>query len=239
MISPGLRKSYRSHHPPIVSEDADYERNIVVSVVTSSRVNGDVMGTRACIWLLLSTHGTYFEGEWSTDEQLAAGAYAAGARVQSSFMLGVLSEGMDHAYRVTGNAELRRRMLRMAEFVDRHGLDPDYRYTASLFGIVDGETWHSYSAEAPVEFWDPVYTTSLVNVLMRGYRYSCERQYFERAALFFARGNGAIYGQPTMRSAPDGEVHHFVDTRFDSSAGNFYLDYNKGELQYTYLLFAR
>jgi hypothetical protein len=127
----------------------------------------------------------------------------------------------------------------MAEFVDEHGLDPTYRYTASLFGIVDGETWHNYADEEPVEFWDPVYTTSLVNVLMRGYRYTCDSAFRQRAAEFFARGNGGIYGQPTMRSAEDGEVHHFVDSRFDSSSGNLFLDYNKGELQYTYLLFAR
>jgi len=185
------------------------------------------------------TRGTYFEGDWGTDEALGEGAYAGGARIQSPFMLGALSEGMDHAYRATGNAELRRRMIRMAEFVDEHGLDPTYQYSASLFGIVGGETWHSYADAEPVEFWDPVYTTSLVNVLMRGYRYTCDAAFKQRAALFFARGNGAIYGQPTMRSAEDGVVHHFVDTRFDSSSGNFFLDYNKGELQYTYLLFAR
>jgi hypothetical protein len=184
-------------------------------------------------------HGTYFEGDWSTDQALGEGAFAAGARIQSPFMLGVLSEGMDHAYRATGNAELRRRMIEMAAFVDEHGLDAEYRYTGSLFGVVSGQTWHNYAAEEPVEFWDPVYTTSLVNVLMRGYRYSCDAHYLERAALFFIRGNGAIYGEPTMRSAADGVVHHFVDTRFDSSTGNFFLDYNKGELQYTHLLFAR
>ena len=33
-------------------------------------------------------------------------------------------------------------------------------------------------------------------------------------------------------------MHHFVDTIFSSADGYFYLDYNKGELQYTYLLFA-
>jgi hypothetical protein len=40
-----------------------------------------------------------------------------------------------------------------------------------------------------------------------------------------------------QRAAGDLEVHHFVDTVFDSSSGNFYLAYNKGELQYTYLIF--
>jgi hypothetical protein len=182
-------------------------------------------------------YGMYFYGDWSTDEQLGAGAYAAGARIVSSFQIGVLSEAFDHVYRVTGDEEVRRRMVRMAQFVDEHGLDPTYLYTASTFGIVDGETWHSYAAQEPVSFWDPVYTTSLVNVLLRGFRYSCDESLRERAQLFFQRGNGGLYGEPTERAVPDGEVHHFVDSVFATASSLFYLDYNKGELQYTYLLF--
>ena len=86
----------------------------------------------------------------------------------SPFQIGVLSEALDQAYRVTGREELREWMVAMAAFVDEHGLDPVYDYTASSFGIVGGATWHSYGATEPVEFWDPVYTTSLVNVLVRG-----------------------------------------------------------------------
>jgi len=183
------------------------------------------------------TYGMYFLGEWSTDEHLGAGAYAAGARIQSAFQIGVFTEALDHAYRVTGRQDLRDRLVAMAGFVDRYGLDPDYQYTASTFGIVSGEIYHSYAAEDPVEFWDPVYTTSLVNTLMRGYRYTCDAHYYERAAYFFERGNKGIYGEPTERAAPDGVVHHFVDSIFSSASGYFYLDYNKGELQYTYLLF--
>ena len=37
-------------------------------------------------------------------------------------------------------------MVAMAEFVSEHGLDPTYDYTGSLFGIVDGDTWHNYGA---------------------------------------------------------------------------------------------
>jgi hypothetical protein len=181
--------------------------------------------------------GGYFAGEWSTDEIMGAGSFAAGARITSAFQLGVLSEAFDHVYRVTGNEEVRRRMIRMADFVSTHGLDPTYDYTAAFFGVVGGETWHSYGDEDPVEFWDPVYTTSLVNVLVRGFRYSCEPRFFERACHFFERGNGGLYGQPVDRAAPDGEVHHFVDSVMASASGGFYLDYNKGELQYTYLLF--
>jgi len=185
-----------------------------------------------------ATRGMYFFGDWSTDGILGTGAYAGGARIQSSFQIGVLSEAMDHAYRVTKRPELRERMIAMARFVDTYGLDPTYQYSASYFGIVNGVVWHSYSATSPVTYWDPVYTTSLVNTVVRGYRYTCDRHFYESARHFFERGNKGIYGEPTQRSAADGVVDHFVDSRFSSASGDFYLDYNKGELQYTYLLFA-
>ena len=107
-----------------------------------------------------------------------------------------------------------------------------------MLGVVDGETWHNYGAEQPVTFWDPVYTTSLVNTLVRGYRYTCEPHFLEAAKHFFARGNAGIYGEPMMTAAPEGSVHHFVDSVLSSASAGRYFDYNKGELQYTYLLFA-
>jgi len=186
-----------------------------------------------------ATRGMYFLGEWSTDSIIGTdGAYAAGTRIQSAFQIGVLSEAMDHAYRVTKRPELRARMIAMAKFVATYGLDPTYQYTGSTFGIRNGAVWHSYSATTPVTYWDPVYTTSLVNTLVRGYRYTCDTSLYEQARHFFERGTKGIYGEPTRRSAPDGVVAHFVDSQLDSSSGNFYLGFNKGELQYTYLLFA-
>jgi hypothetical protein len=183
------------------------------------------------------SRGTYFAGDYMTDTVLGAGAYAAGSRIQSSFQLGVATEALDHAYRVTGNVEIRRRLVKMAAFVEQYGLDPTYQYTASYFGFVGGKLWHSYSATEPVTYWDPVYTTSLVNTLMRGYRYTCETHFADAAKKFFLRGNGGLYGEPTRRNVGANEVDHFVDTRFDTSSGSFYFDFNKGELQYTYLIF--
>lgn len=182
------------------------------------------------------TLGSYFFGEGSTDEKVGAGAYARGDRIQSAFQLGVLGEAMDHAYRTTGNEELRRRLVLMARFVERYGLDAQYEYTSSYVGVVGGLPYQSY-AGSTVNYWDPVYTTSLVNTLVRGYLYTCEPHFYEAAARFFIRGNGGIYGEPIRRSVADGEIDHFVDTRFDSSSGNVFFDRNKGELQYTYLLF--
>lgn len=182
--------------------------------------------------------GMYFMGEYSTDASVGAGAYAAGARIQASYHIGIVAEALEHAYRTTGRTELRDRIVAMARFVDQYGLDPTYQYTGSRFGIVNGRVWHNYSAGGVATFWDPVYTTSLVNVLMLGYKYTGDARLYARAKYFFNRGTKGVYGSPTQRAAGDQEVHHFVDSRLDSSTGNFYLAYNRGELQYTYLLFG-
>ncbi len=181
--------------------------------------------------------GMYFIGEFATDKRLWKGAYAAGARVAISFHIGWLTEAFDHAYRTTGREELRDRMVKIAEFVKAHGLDPTYDYNGQVFGIVDGQSWNRYGSASPVTYWDPVYTTSLVNTLMRGYRYTCDSSFLESAKHYFERGNRGLHGEPTKTATPDGVIHHFVDTKFSSSSGFFYLKYNKGELQYTYLLF--
>lgn len=184
-----------------------------------------------------SARGMYFTGSYYTDEDVGTGAYANGARIVPSFHIGILTEAFDHAYRLTGRTTLRDRMVAMARFVDKYGLDANYQYTGKTFGIANGANWHSYSASCGTNcsFWDPVYTTSLVNTLVRGYLYSGDRSLYDRAKHFFNRGTKGIYGEPIAREVPDNQVHHFVDTRF---VHQFWLDYNKGELQYTYLIFT-
>jgi len=183
------------------------------------------------------TYGSYFLGDYGTNAILGDGAWEAGARIQSPFMIGVFVEALGEAQRATGRADLRDRVIAIARFVDRYGLDPTYDYTGSEFGIVGGKVFHNYGAEQPVTFWDPVYTTALVNTLVRGCILSGDAALCNRAKHFFARGNRGIYGEPTKTNGGPTEIHHFVDTLFDTSSGSFFLDYNKGELQYTYLLF--
>lgn len=183
------------------------------------------------------TYGTYFVGDYVTDEVGGAGAFASGLRVQSAFQIGILSEAFDYAYRATGNTELKNRIIAMARFVDRYGLDPTYQYTASWFGVKNSQPWHKYSATSPVTFWDPGYTTSLVNTLVRGYKYTGDVGLYNRAKYFFNRGTKGVYGSSTQRTTADNVVGHFIDTTFSTSNGNFYLDYNRGELQYTWLIF--
>ena len=194
--------------------------------------------------------GMYFMGSYYTNEDLSSdpnckysGAsscpYEQGARIVPSFHIGILTEAFEHAYRKTGNTQLKDRIVAMARFVNQYGLDATYQYTGKTFGIVNGSSWHSYSATCGTScsFWDPVYTTSLVNTLVRGYKYTGEGNFYDQAKYYFNRGTKGIYGSPTAREAADNVVGHFVDTQFASSTGFMYLDYNKGELQYTYLMF--
>lgn len=84
---------------------------------------------------------------------------------------------------------------------------------------------------------DPNYTTSLVNLFVMVYKLSGNTRYIDQAKYFFNRGTKGVYGDITARLAADDEVHHFVDTMFDSSTGYIYLARNKGELFSTYLIF--
>lgn len=193
------------------------------------------------------TTGMYYYGAWDTNESVAPSSnckytdapdcpYQRGDRIISPFQIGILTEAFDQAYRATGNPALVDRMVALARFADQYGLDPIYDYTASRLGFVNGQLWHNYSSNGPTTWWDPVYTTSLVNTLVRGYKYTGDRRFYDRALHFFNRGTKGVYGSITPVIG-DNVAHHFVDTRFDSSTGNYYLAYNKGELQYTYLLF--
>ncbi|HKP95496.1 MAG TPA: hypothetical protein VJ385_07050 [Fibrobacteria bacterium] len=181
--------------------------------------------------------GMYFVGDWQTDYKLGEGSYAAGIRIMPSFQLGVLTEAFAQAYRTTQDPRIKEKMIAMARFVEKYGLDPKYEYTGSHFGLKNGVIYHDYSAKTTVDFWDPAYTTSLVNTLVWGYKLTGDKALLDKAFHYYDRGNKGIYGEAVKRSGVDGQIHHFADSRFSSASENQYLDYNKGELQYTWALF--
>ena len=145
---------------------------------------------------------------------------------------GILAEAFYQAYRTTNRPELKDRLVAMARFVDQYGLDPTYQYVGSWFGVKNGTP---FSDNTGGTFWDPVYTNSLVNTLVLGYKYTGDARLYDRAKYFFNRGTKGVYGSGTQRTSPDNVVDHFVDTRF--CCDGYFLNFNKGELQYTYLLF--
>lgn len=181
--------------------------------------------------------GTYPASQEATDSALGAGTYASGVRENSAFQIGILAEAFDQVHRVTGRQDVKDRLIAMANYVNQFGLDPTYQYTGSRFGHKNGVPWHNYSSSGSANFWDSVYTTSLVNTLVLGYKHSGNKTLYDRAKYFLNRGTKGIYGDPSVRTAGDTQVHHFIDSTFDSGSGDFYFRYNKGELQYTYLLF--
>lgn len=178
-----------------------------------------------------SVRGMYWTGSFTTDAILGTGAYASGHRVQSSMHVAVLAEAFRHVYRVTGRQDVKDRLIAMAAYIDQHGMDPAVQYAGAFFGIQHGRDWFNGQC-------DPAYTTGLVNLLVMGYNLTGNTNLYNRAKHFFNRGTKGVYGDCSRRFVGDTEVHHFIDTVFDSSAGNFYLGYNKGELQYTYLIFS-
>jgi hypothetical protein len=162
---------------------------------------------------------------------------------------------------------MRAKIVAMATWMLHNGLDPTYRYCSDILGIKgSGGAWWSDSLNLttplPAETnWDGAYTVAIVNVLVMGYKFTGDPNFLDAtpannlypARYCFNRGTKNIFGSTTKREGPNGSTvtapgpglgagpenvaYHFVDTRYDTSTGNYYLYNNKGELQYTYLIF--
>lgn len=202
-----------------------------------------------------ATEGMYWVGSDAT--AAAQGppiSYVAGDRLVSSFHVGVLAEAFYTAWRsptvtTARKTALRSKIIAMADYCLRFGLDPTYRYSSNYFGKFGaGGHWWNYSVLGePVTSWDGFYTTSLVNLLVMAYKFTGTSNYLNGtpavnnypAKYCFNRGTKAIFGSTSAREVADNIAGHFVDTKFDTSTGSVYLYDNKGELQYTYLIFER
>jgi hypothetical protein len=182
------------------------------------------------------TFGMYFWGDWQTDSKLWSGAYAAGYRAYWPTEVAILAEGFWNVWRTLAkNAALKitieNRLISMATFIKEYGLDPTTQYAGYTAGVdPNGRPYHT-------DLGDSSYTTSLVNLLVMGYKLTGDDTFLNGAKIFFNRGTKGVYGSTSSRLCGDNEVHHFVDTVFASSTGYFYLDRNRAELLYTYLIF--
>jgi hypothetical protein len=175
------------------------------------------------------SRGMYFFGEYQTDYVLGSGAYASGKRIQSTWHIGILAEAFAQAYRATGNSGLKEKLVAMGNYVSTYGLNPSHNYAEQSFG---------FNKATPLYYGgcSPAYTTQLVNTVVYAYKFSGTQALLKQAKIIFNRGTKGAYGT-CARTASDTSIHHFVDTRFASGDGYYYLDYNKGELFYTYMLF--
>lgn len=182
-----------------------------------------------------AARGMYFYGPDNTASVTGdPNAYANGARVMSPFEIGVVSDAFFHAIRVTNRQDMKDRVIAMARFVDTHALEPTSQYTGHFFGVRSGQPWQKMGEASGF------YTTSFVNLLMTACRYGAGSTWCDRAKHFFNRGEKSVYGSftlPLTREASDTAVGHFSMTQFDTSLESDYFLRNKGELQYSWLIF--
>jgi len=182
--------------------------------------------------------------------------YANGDRAISTFHIGIITDALIAAWQSptvtqTRKTAIRDKLIKMALFIRTYGLDPTHLYAGAYIGI-HGSTkvaWHNYSSEfQTVTSWDQVYTAALVNLLVMGYKFTGDRDYLDGTAVttwpgiypakyVLNRYSKAQWGHPTNRAFGDTVVGHFQDTELDSSSERKFFGWNKGEFQYTYLIF--
>lgn len=170
------------------------------------------------------------------------GSYGAGFRVNSAFMYALISEAFWRVYLLTARTDVRTRLIAMARFINHYCAHPTHVNSMSggWWGHANGgyhyarhnSAGHTNPNTAPA---DPSYQTSHVNSMVIGYKLSGDTALLANAKAQFRKGTQYDdLGGPGGTKQPDNLVHHYIDTR-DNSGG--YFAYNKGELQYNYLIF--
>jgi hypothetical protein len=202
-------------------------------------------------WQAGAAGGMYFVSrEQMPSSHTTDAAYVAGQRVNSAFQIGLHSEALWRAYLATGRTDVRAKLIAMAQWVKYYAHDPSYvmPMTGDWFGQQgDLSRWHDNpdSGSANVKGADPSYDTSLVNTMVIGYKLTGDNSMLDFAKVLFRTGTIFSAGHPSetpgsvTKLVADNEVSHYVDTLHnpDTWSDYFLFDYNKGELQYSYLLF--
>jgi len=185
--------------------------------------------------------GCYFASrEQAGYEGGGTAAYDAGRRFHSAFELALAVEGMWRCYVQTGDATLRERLVKIARYVEHYAHDPTWvgPNVGSRFGHQgDGTRWHKDggdSGSVNTVSADPSYDIALVNTCVIGYKLTGDSALLTRAQVHFSRGNR--WRPWGTQLAPITEVHRYVDTVPDT-APNLEFSWNKGQLQYCYMLF--
>jgi len=170
----------------------------------------------------------------------------------SAIHLAFLSQAFDRYYQVTGNTQIRDRMIQMAQFASQFALHSTYQYTGYWLAIdypKPGDVWHdtfdripSTNCPNPLRGFDPGYTIAWIDILMRGYRLTGDTTYLTRAKYHWDRGSKGVGGHPDQRAAGPNQVYHFMNDRFLSGSGiggggGTYYAWGNGDLSYASLLF--
>ncbi len=147
----------------------------------------------------------------------------------STLHFGFLNFAFDRYYHISGNSQIRDRLIQMANFVKIYGIDPGTEYTGDI--VFDhpnpGDWFHLFRD-------DPNPTIALIDSLVRGYRLTGDTSLLERAKYHWHRGSKTTYGHLDERTAGDNEVGRFLNDAF-LSGDVFYV--SNGDLSYAHLLF--
>jgi hypothetical protein len=154
----------------------------------------------------------------------------------SSYHHAILSHAFDRYHRLTGNAEARRRIIKIAEFASQYGLDPVYQYAGYKIYMDypnPGEVTHSsFEDGADGKSWDP-YTAAWIDSFARAFRFTGDGAFLERAKYFWDRASRTKMDNFVVTwSAGDGEAGIFVNYKLRD---HYYA--SNGLLSYVHLLF--
>jgi hypothetical protein len=187
----------------------------------------NLMDHIASLWLTSpdwDPRGFYAYGQPDTDNAIQSGAYNAGARAFSTFQQGILSHAFDRYYALTGNAQIKSKLIAMAEWTKNYAFQgtPDQtRAKVAMDWPAPGSVWQNSTTGGGA------YTISLIDVLVRAYRLTKDVSYLNQAKLHWERGTGGSIGGMQV-------------TRFENSqflTDNLYFNSNRGDLPYNNLLF--
>ena len=189
---------------------------------------------------VIAAGGHYFAGDALHASFPEMGSHAAGFRVNSAFQYTILSEALWRAYKLTARVDIRDRLILMARYINH------YCNNTALVNPMSG-SWYGHTPSGGHHFprgggggnpnaapADPVYETAHVNALVIGYKLTGDTALLTKARGRFRAGTQYADGGAGTPKQPDNLVHHYTDTR-DNGEG--YFAYNKGELQYNYLMF--
>lgn len=167
-------------------------------------------------------------------------AYDAGRRFNSSFSMGLHVEALWRAYLATGRDDVRARLEDIAWWTHYYSLVPTWvnPMVSARYGQEGNLTrWQreTDSGNANLSSAAAEYSTAAVNTLVIGYKLTGRRSMLTQARQLWRQGTRwapAAYGASAL--VPTNQVEHYADTRTEDGV---YFNWNKGELQYNYLLF--
>lgn len=182
---------------------------------------------------------THWTSERSTNAYVDGG-YAAGLRIQSTLMLAILTEACWPVYEETKLQWLREQLIDRAYLVMHHGLDRRFDYIPSVWGLwlPTGEYWCKYAD--PAKGYDGSNSALCTNLLTIGYALTGDTTLRDFAWECYYRGSRAVWNKPLEQTCADGEVKHFIDTRFSDGFGapQLYAGPQKGLLPHAWMIFC-